>query len=115
MTVQKRGRATVLALSGLLITSLAACGSDDSASSDDGGGGGDSEASSEAFSIGLLLPESKTARYEAFDRPLFEEAIKEDCPDCTIVYSNADQDAVQQQEQAEAALAQGVDLSLIHI
>jgi len=62
-----------------------------------------------------LLPESKTARYEAFDRPLFEAAIKKDCPDCTVIYSNADQDAVKQQEQAEAAIAQGVDVMVLDV
>lgn len=114
MPVHPRGRAAVLAMSGLLITTLAACGSQDTSSSE---GGDDSAAAQEgeAFTVGLLLPESKTARYEAFDRPLFEEAIKADCPDCTIVYSNADQDAVQQQEQAEAAISQGVDVLVLDV
>ena len=115
MTVQKRGRATILALSGLLITTLAACGSDDTSTSDDAGGSAEPAASGDAFTIGLLLPESKTARYEAFDRPLFEAAIKADCPDCTIIYSNADQDAVKQQEQAEAAISQGVDVMVLDV
>ena len=44
-------------------------------------------------SIALLLPESKTARYESQDRPNFEARAKELCPDCEIIYSNADQDA----------------------
>lgn len=114
MPVHPRGRAAALAMSGLLITTLAACGSEDTSSSE---GGDDSAAAQEgeAFTVGLLLPESKTARYEAFDRPLFEEAIKADCPDCTIVYSNADQDAVQQQEQAEAAITQGVDVLVLDV
>jgi len=30
---------------------------------------------SDAVKIALLLPESKTARYEAFDRPFFEQRI----------------------------------------
>jgi D-xylose transport system substrate-binding protein len=63
--------------------------------------------------IALLLPESKTTRYEALDRPLFEKKAKELCPDCTIVYSNADQDAAKQQSQAEAALVQGVDVLVL--
>ena len=57
--------------------------------------------------IALLLPESKTARYEAFDRPFFEERISE-LGDYEVLYSNADQDAAKQQAQAEAALASGV-------
>jgi len=57
--------------------------------------------------VALLLPESKTARYETQDRPLFEKRIKELCASCEIIYSNADQDATKQQSQAEAALTNG--------
>lgn len=60
-----------------------------------------------AIKIALLLPESKTARYEAFDRPFFEKRIDE-LGDYEVLYSNADQDAAKQQSQAEAALASGV-------
>jgi D-xylose transport system substrate-binding protein len=63
--------------------------------------------------IALLLPESKTTRYEAFDKPLFEAKLKELCSDCKLVYSNADQDAAKQQSQAEAALVQGVDVLVL--
>ncbi|MEJ7648746.1 MAG: sugar ABC transporter substrate-binding protein [Nakamurella sp.] len=63
--------------------------------------------------IALLLPESKTARYEAFDRPLFEAAIKAKCADCEVLYSNADQDASKQQQQAEAALTQGANVLVL--
>ena len=57
--------------------------------------------------IAFLLPESKTARYETHDRPHFERKVRELCPDCEILYSNADQDASKQQNQAEAALTNG--------
>ncbi len=63
--------------------------------------------------IALLLPESKTTRYEAFDRPLFEKKVAELCSECKVVYSNADQDAVKQQAQADAALVQGVDVIVL--
>jgi D-xylose transport system substrate-binding protein len=95
----------VLAL-GLGAASLSACGSnDDNTGSSSSGGGGKK--------IALLLPESKTTRYESFDRPLFEAAIKADCSDCTIIYSNADQDAAKQQQQAEAALTQGANVLVL--
>jgi len=57
--------------------------------------------------IALLLPESKTARYESSDRPYFEKKIAS-LGDYEVLYSNADQDAAKQQSQAEAALASGV-------
>jgi D-xylose transport system substrate-binding protein len=63
--------------------------------------------------IALLLPESKTTRYEAYDRPIFEAKVAELCPDCEVVYANADQDAAKQQQQAESALTQGVGVMVL--
>jgi D-xylose transport system substrate-binding protein len=63
--------------------------------------------------IALLLPESKTTRYEAFDRPLFETKVKELCSACKLSYANADQDAAKQQAQAEAALVQGAKVLVL--
>ena len=63
--------------------------------------------------IALLLPETKTARYETQDRPLFEAKVKELCPDCEVLYSNADQDAAKQQQQAEAALTNGAKVLVL--
>ncbi len=63
--------------------------------------------------IALLLPESKTARYESHDRPHFERKVKELCAECEIIYSNADQDAAKQQNQAEAALTNGAQVMVL--
>lgn len=63
--------------------------------------------------IALLLPESKTARYESHDRPHFERKVKELCAECQIIYSNADQDAAKQQNQAEAALTNGAQVLVL--
>jgi len=62
--------------------------------------------------IALLLPESKTARYENFDRPYFEAKLKT-LGEYEVLYSNADQDAAKQQTQAEAALVSGVDVLVL--
>jgi D-xylose transport system substrate-binding protein len=64
-------------------------------------------------SIALLLPESQTARYEAADRPFFEAKLKELCPGVEVVYSNANQVAADQQQQAEAAIARGVKVIVL--
>jgi D-xylose transport system substrate-binding protein len=85
---------------------FAACGSDDNNSSSSSSG---SSGSSESKKIALLLPESKTTRYEAQDRPLFTAKLKALCPNCKLIYSNADQDASKQQTQAEAAITQGAN------
>jgi D-xylose transport system substrate-binding protein len=39
--------------------------------------------------------------------------VKELCSDCRIIYSNANQDAAQQQSQADAALTQGADVLVL--
>ncbi|MFG1792848.1 sugar ABC transporter substrate-binding protein [Nocardia sp. NPDC049149] len=80
----------------------AGCSSGDSAN--DAKSGGDNP------TIALLLPESKTTRYEAFDRPLFEAKVKQLCDKCRVLYFNADQDAAKQQGQFESALTQGADV-----
>jgi D-xylose transport system substrate-binding protein len=95
----------LLALSG---GALAACGDDD-----DGGGGGSGGGGGGGESIALLLPESKTARYESQDRPNFERKLEAECPDCELIYSNADQDAAKQQQQAEAAITKGADVLVL--
>jgi D-xylose transport system substrate-binding protein len=92
------------------VAGLAACGDDDSSSS---GGSSSSSGEKKGGKIALLLPETKTARYEAADRPFFEEKVKELCSDCEIIYSNADQDASKQQSQAEAAITQGAKVLVL--
>ena len=96
----------VLALGG----GIAACGSDDDDGGGGSGGGGDSGKSAK---IALLLPETKTARYESQDRPNFERKVKELCSNCEIVYSNADQDPAKQLSQVEAAITKQVDVMVL--
>ncbi len=105
--VNRLTRAAVMAVAaGTSFAALAACGANDSDSDSGGGEGG-------GKTIALLLPETKTTRYEAFDRPLFEAKVKELCDDCDVKYLNADQDASKQQEQAQSALTDGVDVLVL--
>ncbi|GAB2688378.1 sugar ABC transporter substrate-binding protein [Thalassiella azotivora] len=102
-------RSLTVALAGVVAASMAACGANEAA---DGGGEGSAEGG-ETLKIAFLLPESKTTRYEAFDRPLFEAKVAELCEECEVVYSNADQDEAKQLQQAEAALTEGVDVMVL--
>ena len=68
--------------------------------------------SSGSGSIALLLPDAKTARYETFDRPFFEARVAE-LGDYDVLYSNADQDAAKQQQQAESALTAGAGVLVL--
>jgi D-xylose transport system substrate-binding protein len=126
MRTKHRAAATLAAalLTGGLLT---ACGSDDDDSATSGAGttaaaaattgadttGTSAAGSGKAVTVSLLLPETKTTRYEAHDRPRFEEKLKAECPDCKLLYSNANQDATKQQAQAEAAITNGADVIVL--
>ena len=84
----------------------AACGGDDDNGGSGGGGGGGGK-------IALLLPETKTTRYEEQDKPNFERRVKELCKDCEVIYLNANQDPAKQQQQAEAAITKGAKVIVI--
>ncbi|MER6302868.1 substrate-binding domain-containing protein [Kitasatospora sp. NPDC001539] len=112
------GLRRVLAVAAVVSLGLgaASCGSAKQSSSSGGSSGGASAGGGGSASgtvavgavrIGLLLPESKTTRYEQFDRPLIEQRIKQLAPDAQIDYYNANQDATLQQTQVDTALTKG--------
>jgi D-xylose transport system substrate-binding protein len=86
--------------------SIAACGKagDDK---DDSGSTTDSK------SIGLLLPDNVTARYEKFDRPYFQDKVKELCSDCDVQYANAAADPAKQAQQMSSMVTKGVKVIVI--
>jgi D-xylose transport system substrate-binding protein len=86
-------------------TGLSACGANEAQTG--GEDGGDSKV------IALLLPESETTRYEAFDRPIFEDKVAELCDDCEIVYYNADQDEAKQTQQVDTAISEGASVVVL--
>ena len=95
---------------------LVACGGgNDNTSSSSGSSPASSSttAAGGAKTIGLLLPETKTARYEAHDKPVFQAKVKKLCPDCKQLYQNASQDPQKQQSQAEAMLASGANVLVL--
>ena len=94
--------AAIGAVAVIAVTSLSSCTSPNSAE-----GGGD------AKTIALLLPESKTTRYESFDRPIFEKTVKKLCDDCTVKYYNADQDEAKQAQQMETAISAGAKVIVL--
>ncbi len=63
--------------------------------------------------IALLLPETKTTRYETADRPDFERRVKQLAPGVQIIYNNANQDSNLQLSQAEAALTNGAQVLVL--
>src|SRR4051794_40142587 len=107
-----RSTFAALAVAALFALGLAACGGDDDSSSSGGGGGG-GDSGGGGKTIALLLPETKTTRYEEKDRPLFTNKVKELCPDCKVFYQNASQDPNKQQQQAEAAITKGASVLVL--
>jgi D-xylose transport system substrate-binding protein len=117
----KLARAAAAVLAATSIVGVAACGSSKKKSSSTPSSSAPSTSapatstpkSSGGKTIAFLLPENQTARYESQDKPLFEADVKKLCPSCSVLYSNATQDASKQQSQAEAALAQGVSVLVL--
>ncbi|MEU7166411.1 substrate-binding domain-containing protein [Streptomyces morookaense] len=102
----RRAVVAVAALS--MAAGLAACGKAKEA------GGGPTKEKKGALTIGLLLPENQTARYERFDKPLIEKKLKElSGTDTTILYENAKQDASVQQQQVDTMITKKVDALIL--
>jgi D-xylose transport system substrate-binding protein len=101
-TITVPGVALAAAVALLLVA--AGCGSDEEGNAAAGGDGP---------KVALLLPENKTTRYEAHDRPGFQRELKGACPDCALLYYNAGQDAARQQQQVEAAITEGAKVLVI--
>lgn len=107
-----RGRTAVLvAVLALVAGVIAGCGGSDSTNTS--GGSGASSGSGKSGTVAFLLKENKTARWEGFDKPYFTERLKSICPNCKLIYNNANQDAARQQQQAEAALTQGAKVLVV--
>jgi D-xylose transport system substrate-binding protein len=109
-----RTKATLVWVAGLVIVLgaaalLAGCTSAPTTT----GGGTTTTPAPAALKIALLLPETKTARYDTQDKPLFEAKVKELAPNIEVLYSNANQDAAQQQSQADAALTNGANVLVL--
>ncbi|MFI8232895.1 sugar ABC transporter substrate-binding protein [Streptomyces sp. NPDC085900] len=104
-----RRAAVTVAISALAV-SVAACGkAGDKKSSD----GSSQSSGSGSKSIGLLLPDNVTARYEKFDKPYFEAKVKELCGDCTVSYANAAADPAKQAQQMSSMVTKGVKVIVV--
>ncbi|MEU1474335.1 sugar ABC transporter substrate-binding protein [Streptomyces sp. NPDC001668] len=102
-------RAAVSVAISALAVSVAACGK----AGDDNSGSDSSSSGSGGKSIGLLLPDNVTARYEKFDKPYFEAKVKELCSDCTVSYANAAADPAKQAQQMSSMVTKGVKVIVV--
>lgn len=90
--------------------SLASCGVVD-------GVGDESKASptkGDDITVGLLMPDKETARYEQFDYPIFKQKVLElTNGKGTVQYANAEKDAKKQNRQLEQMVAEKVDIVVV--
>ncbi|WP_037608998.1 sugar ABC transporter substrate-binding protein [Streptacidiphilus rugosus] len=97
-----------------LVLVAAACGkagSSNSSSTSSPTAGGTGAAAS--GSIGLLLPENTTTRYEQFDKPLFEAKVKELAPNVEVKYANAGGSPQTQAQQATTMINSGIKVLVV--
>ncbi|WP_202502244.1 substrate-binding domain-containing protein [Streptomyces sp. SID5785] len=106
-------RAAVAFCATAMAVSLAACGSakesgDKSDTEKTGSKKGDD------ITVGLLLPENQTARYEKFDKPIIEKQISElTNGKGEVEYLNAKQDATLQSQQIDTMITKKVDVLIL--
>ncbi|MFE4053785.1 sugar ABC transporter substrate-binding protein [Streptomyces sp. YIM B13518] len=104
-------RPVLLLTAGLSALSLTACGVVGAVSGDDAPASRDR---SYDITVGLLLPDKDTARFEKFDRPLFEDRVSSLTDEQgEVVYANAEGSKDKQGEQFRKMIADGVDVIVV--
>jgi D-xylose transport system substrate-binding protein len=57
--------------------------------------------------VAFLMPDQGSTRYEQHDFPGFKAEMNKLCPDCKVLYQNANGDVSQQQQQFNSVISQG--------
>jgi D-xylose transport system substrate-binding protein len=63
--------------------------------------------------VAFLMPDQGSTRYEEHDHPGFVAEMKKLCPDCKVLYQNADANASRQQQQFNSVISQGAKAIVI--
>jgi D-xylose transport system substrate-binding protein len=63
--------------------------------------------------VAFLMPDQASTRYEEHDFPGFKAAMEKLCPDCQVIYQNADADVARQQQQFNSVIAQGAKVVVL--
>lgn len=83
--------------------SLAAC----TTGTPDEGAGTTTDAGDLIGKVFFLTPNSQITRFESYDKPAMEEALAKIAPGLELVVQSADNDPLQQLQQAQSAITQG--------
>ena len=63
--------------------------------------------------VGFLMPDQGSTRYEEHDHPGFLAEMKKLCETCKVIYLNADADATKQLQQFNSVIAQGAKVVVL--
>lgn len=63
--------------------------------------------------VAFLMPDQASTRYEEHDFPGFKAEMAKLCPDCTVIYQNADADVARQQQQFNSVITQGAKVIVL--
>ena len=63
--------------------------------------------------VAFLMPDQASTRYEEHDYPGFQAEMAKLCPDCKVIYQNADADVSRQQQQFNSAISQGAKVIVL--
>ncbi|EKN00312.1 MULTISPECIES: sugar ABC transporter substrate-binding protein [Acidocella] len=72
-----------------------------------------SQMSTKKITIGFLLPENSSPRYEQMDRPEFTKLVKQADPNTTLIVTNANSNPDSQLNQAQSAITNGANVLVV--
>ncbi|MEO3434639.1 sugar ABC transporter substrate-binding protein [Inquilinus sp. CAU 1745] len=75
--------------------------------------GGTAASAQTAGTVAFLMPDQASTRYEEHDFPGFQAEMENLCPDCTVIYQNANADVALQQQQFNSAITQGAKVIVL--
>jgi ribose transport system substrate-binding protein len=108
--MRKAARLRMLAVGSLLVLTAAACGDDGEPAGGDGNGGGDGAGAGGDYTIGVSLASPTIPLYVAMAEGIRDEANE---LGAEVVFTEANEDPVQQLNDVQDLIAQGVDGILI--
>ncbi|TAM15554.1 MAG: sugar ABC transporter substrate-binding protein [Rhodanobacter sp.] len=63
--------------------------------------------------VAFLMPDEASTRYEQHDYPGFKAEMSKLCPDCKVLYQNANGNVSQQQQQFNSVISQGAKVIVL--
>jgi D-xylose transport system substrate-binding protein len=75
--------------------------------------GGTASFAQTSGTVAFLMPDQASTRYEEHDFPGFEAEMAKLCPDCTVIYQNANADVALQQQQFNSVITQGAKVIVL--